>query len=576
MKALPGNGSTDRRTRKPFLQPLALGLVCGVLIALLVMVRWMDLNAIDHTLTRYMEDGGLSVIKNLERVSDAYRQQLLQADQAALEIASLPTVTDETSSLQESFVFDLLESARNLDVQLGTGPYQNRDLDALAQREGLWLLAVLDREGRLVANNKPLPGNVMELALAMTKGEGAIRLELFGPFRGKTTPRSMVIRRKSGAGFLIIAMDDASFQRRLLHFSIHRALQDLALMASVQYLALVDGHGRILVQVGEVPETKRRGDVFEALPGSEADYMSRKVRHEGRKYLEISSPFRVADKVTGLVRLGLSWEGPERILRKNRRDIFVSMGFIVLITVLAMWLLYQTQNKHVARTREMEKRMEHAERLSALGRLAAGVAHEIRNPLNAISMAAQRLDRDNVTQLRGVIRDEIRRLNDIVEEFLGLSASRKFAFRRYDMATLLKEVFLLFEGEARSQGAAIELRGADAPAFVSMDPHKLKQAIINIVKNALESLSAGGSVTMELESSSPDRFSVRISDTGPGLEPEEAGHIFDLDYTTKEKGLGLGLPLAQEIISGHGGEIRVKSTPGQGTTFEVLLPRERS
>ncbi|MBW2028612.1 MAG: hypothetical protein JRH06_06470 [Deltaproteobacteria bacterium] len=572
MKALPGNGSTDRRNRKPFLQPLALGLVCGVLIALLVMVRWMDLNAIDHTLTRYMEDGGLSVIKNLERVSDAYRQQLLQADQAALEIASLPTATDETSSLQESFVFDLLESARNLDVQLGTGPYQNRDLDALAQREGLWLLAVLDREGRLVANNKPLPGNVMELALAMTKGEGAIRLELFGPFRGKTTPRSMVIRRKSGAGFLIIAMDDASFQRRLLHFSIHRALQDLALMASVQYLALVDGHGRILVQVGEVPETKRRGDVFEALPGSEADYMSRKVRHEGRKYLEISSPFRVADKVTGLVRLGLSWEGPERILRKNRRDIFVSMGFIVLITVLAMWLLYQTQNKHVARTREMEKRMEHAERLSALGRLAAGVAHEIRNPLNAISMAAQRLDKENVTQLKGVIREEIRRLNGIVEDFLGFAKSKQQGFQRHDLTGVLKEIVVLYEEEARTRGATIEFKGRDGPVFTRMDSDKLKQALVNLVKNAIESVSPGGTIAITLDTEKPGWISARIADTGPGLTPGELEHIFDLDYTTKQKGLGLGLPLAREIIKAHGGEINVKSSPGHGTTFKVSLP----
>ena len=115
-------------------------------------------------------------------------------------------------------------------------------------------------------------------------------------------------------------------------------------------------------------------------------------------------------------------------------------------------------------------------------------------------------------------------------------------------------------------------RLGDSPFMISMDLDKLKQALINVVKNAMESISDEGLVTVSVEPEGKRWVSVRVSDTGSGLNPDEIEHIFDLDYTTKEKGLGLGLPLAHEIIRGHGGEIQVQSQKGSGTTFEILLP----
>jgi signal transduction histidine kinase len=105
-----------------------------------------------------------------------------------------------------------------------------------------------------------------------------------------------------------------------------------------------------------------------------------------------------------------------------------------------------------------------------------------------------------------------------------------------------------------------------------MDVDKLQQAFINIIKNAMESISGDGSVDIAMQRQGSEQVVVRISDTGMGLAPGEIGKIFDPDYTTKEKGLGLGLPIAHEIIRGHGGTIRVQSIPGQGTTFEISLP----
>jgi signal transduction histidine kinase len=126
--------------------------------------------------------------------------------------------------------------------------------------------------------------------------------------------------------------------------------------------------------------------------------------------------------------------------------------------------------------------------------------------------------------------------------------------------------------EADSKGIAIHMERYNTPCHVSMDSDKLKQALLNIIKNGIESISGGGSIHISLSPEDKEWISIRITDTGTGLNPTEIKQIFDPDYTTKEKGLGLGLPLAHEIIRGHGGVIQVNSRRDEGTTFQITLP----
>jgi signal transduction histidine kinase len=260
------------------------------------------------------------------------------------------------------------------------------------------------------------------------------------------------------------------------------------------------------------------------------------------------------------------------MLEKERQRGFVFIGFMVCIAILSMGFLYRSQARHLANMREMERRLHRAERLSAMGRLAAGVAHEIRNPLNAMSMACQRLQKDNLNQLSKVIRDEIRRLNQIVEEFIGFSRCGHPVLKQEDITALLRQMALLVEEEASSRGIALRTDWPESPLMIWMDADKIRQALFNIIKNAMESISDQGTITLALSQEGRRWVTVRISDTGTGLSPEEVEQIFDPDYTTKEKGLGLGLALAHEIIEWHGGEIRVRTERGRGTTFEVVLP----
>jgi len=220
----------------------------------------------------------------------------------------------------------------------------------------------------------------------------------------------------------------------------------------------------------------------------------------------------------------------------------------------------------------MELRLHKAERLSALGRLAAGVAHEIRNPLNAISMAAQRLKSTNVDQLTRVIRDEIGRLNRIIEDFLGFSRSGELKFKSRNLVEVLRRIVMLIDEEAKSSGITIKTLWGNSNFMVLMDSDKFNQALFNILKNAIEAIPNEGLINIAVEISTKNTVKLVISDTGVGMTDEEVEKIFDPDYTTKEKGLGLGLPLAYEIIAGHNGHIRVDSKVGQGTVFEITMP----
>jgi signal transduction histidine kinase len=130
----------------------------------------------------------------------------------------------------------------------------------------------------------------------------------------------------------------------------------------------------------------------------------------------------------------------------------------------------------------------------------------------------------------------------------------------------------LIEEEAKTKGISIQLQSIDSVSPVPMDVDKLRQAFLNIVKNAMESIPGEGTISISVEPSGSDWVSIKITDTGSGLTPEEIERIFSPEYTTKEKGLGLGLPIAHEIVRGHGGRILVQSKPGSGTTFDVRLP----
>jgi signal transduction histidine kinase len=576
---------STHQDRRSFLPPVAVLVVCGVFIALILTMGLITRQSIDRTLTRFMEEraqGFVGVVERLAQENIDNLNRLVQ--EQSRQGGRFTPLSESMLATQRSFMASLVEIAKEVDREWKEGRLSDASLKQLAQERGIWLVAALNRSGVSVHSSRLLPGDAGGGA-----GESESRpvtLEALNRLSEKKRISFIALRRPDGSGTTVVALDSDTNRSFGTKISVERALRELGKGQGLVYLEVMDPRGRLLGSLGKQPKAWAEGDVplAQVLSGSQAVY-SRKVTFDGHALFDFATPLKLNDQVAGYARVGLDRDAVDQILTENERQIFIFAALVMAIMLLSMWFLYQSQNRHIARIVEMERRLEKAERLSALGKLAAGVAHEIRNPLNAISMASQRLKREHMPAeeaksgefevLTGVIRDEIRRLNGIIEEFLTFSRSRRLELHEYPVSEVLQKIVNLIRAEADEKGIAIETRWGEPPVVIPMDVDKLQQALLNFIKNAMESMENSGTLTLATGRSARGRVSIRVADTGCGMTAEQVEQIFNPEYTTKEKGLGLGLPLAHEIIRGHGGEIRVTSRQGGGTTFEIFLPAER-
>jgi two-component system, NtrC family, sensor kinase len=230
--------------------------------------------------------------------------------------------------------------------------------------------------------------------------------------------------------------------------------------------------------------------------------------------------------------------------------------------------------------RDAQEQVIRAEKLATTGRLAAGVAHEINNPLGGILLCADLLlentpagdpRRENMER----IAEQAARAREIVRGLLDFARESQAETTRFDLNLLVQEVLGLLERQPLLQRIQLRLELCPAPLWVLADRARMQQVLINIVMNALEAMREGGALTLRSGfSEQPGFCRVAVTDTGYGISPENLGKIFEPFFTTKEvgQGLGLGLAIAYGIVQQNGGEIEVQSHPGQGATFRVLLP----
>ncbi|MCD6138825.1 MAG: ATP-binding protein [Deltaproteobacteria bacterium] len=576
---------SPEKAKGPFLQPLIVASVSVVFIFLILTLGLLDLRRLDKTLIALLENRGLDIIEDVNRVAGQNFKSLLQSFQGSRGYETNLPLTDESFSLQETLVLSLLDLARDIDVKCGTGVFSEQDIKDLASKKHIWVVALLNEHGAVTFQNRPLPEGLLSRVTSVIARSEDITINFFGPpGRNSEDIRFVAVRGKAASGIILIALNDNGFRYWSSKVAVQNAIEEVGSRQGVSYFVVLNPRGETLGSTGASPQKwKEEERVKRDLLTGQMSSASHKVALGNQKILEIFAPFSLDGGVAGIARLGLKRDRTNEILKQNRSRIFISMALVVLVGVLSMWFLYQNQNKHLARMEDAARRLRQAERLSALGQLGAGVAHEIRNPLNAIGMASQRLqaeylpadtkEREEFSRLTGIVRDEVRRLNGIIEEFLTFSRSRRLKLRRSSVTELLQKVVDVIKEEAESRQITINTRWGKSPAMVRMDADKLQQALLNIIKNAMESTSCAGKITVSVESREKDQIIVNITDTGSGIAPEEIDRIFDPGYTTKEKGLGLGLPLAYEIIRAHGGEVRLQSNKGSGTTFEIILPR---
>jgi signal transduction histidine kinase len=237
--------------------------------------------------------------------------------------------------------------------------------------------------------------------------------------------------------------------------------------------------------------------------------------------------------------------------------------------------------------------LNYSRKLAALGRLMAGVAHEVKNPLNAMTIHLELLKqklaamREPITVPAGpsggsrtvdltkhvsVIGDEIKRLDQVVVGFLKFARPDELKLQPVHLSSLVSEVVSMTAPEAERRGIVIKTECPPSVPEINADPGMLQQALLNLTINACHAMAEGGTVRLTCRPASRRRVEVVVEDTGVGIPPENLSRIFDLYFTTKEKGSGIGLSMVFRIVQLHDGEVEVQSTPGHGTTFRLLFP----
>src|SRR5208283_2016619 len=226
--------------------------------------------------------------------------------------------------------------------------------------------------------------------------------------------------------------------------------------------------------------------------------------------------------------------------------------------------------------RKLGRELQTADRLAALSRVSGGVAHEVKNPLNAIllhvEVARAKLARGDtaLAPQMDIISSEILRLDRVVKTFLDFTRPVEVDFTNVPLDEFLRDIVDLARPQADASGIRVVAERKAQGAEVRIDRDLLKQAVLNIVVNAIEAMPAGGELRLE-SSASGDTAEIRVSDTGPGIPPNLREKIFRLYFTTKQKGSGIGLAMAFRTVQLHDGTIDFTSEPGKGTAFFIRL-----
>jgi len=307
-------------------------------------------------------------------------------------------------------------------------------------------------------------------------------------------------------------------------------------------------------------EIRRQQGVLEYLTRKETDTLA-------ALGIEFCFPLMSMNRLIGILLVGVKGDGAP--LTKD--DVaFISSLLPQAGIALENALLFKEQ-------RERLRRMSRADRLATIGELAAGAAHEIRNPLTAIKSTLQYLqakqEDETSRKLLAAAIEETGRIDEIVSALLSFSRPTEIKRERHDLREVLEESLDLVAFQARKNKVAVRRQFPDAALPIQGDKSQLKQLFLNIFLNAIQAMPDGGELRVEARQKDGQKAAVTVADTGEGIPEENMDRIFDPFFTTKKSGTGLGLSIGYNIVKSHRGDIEVKSRPGPGTTILITLPQ---
>ena len=259
-------------------------------------------------------------------------------------------------------------------------------------------------------------------------------------------------------------------------------------------------------------------------------------------------------------------------------DFANEMTEIVFYFAIAILIGVLVEREFAARRRQQEAQlqMERSHKLSLVGQLAAGVAHEIKNPLASIKGAADILTDDDTSgadreEFKGILRNEVKRIDATVGEFLEFARAKETKLEKLDLSQTLRATLRQIEAQAKRHGLSIEAKLQEG-IVVNGDSEKLHQMILNLILNAIQASREGDAIRVTLNNRNDNTVRLAIADSGTGISEAAMERVFDPFFTTKSSGAGLGLAVVKDIVDSHFGDIVIESKEGRGTTVKVTLP----
>jgi signal transduction histidine kinase len=605
-------------SQKSFSYPFYLFSVMMVLLGILIINGYFEIKRTRSHLFNILETEALLFIKGLEKNSGNLMSGLSQ-DHPPLPGQGVIEGSEDSLSIEDMLIERLINLALQLDQDFAREKENPHSLADRLPRTGLSKVYFLKPNAA--------PDTWAGLPQALKTGvpffqkvlSGKTRLAVFrgeGPLR-QTLPLALAVARPFGRGTILIQLSLEEYVFLSRQIIIQNFLEDFSGKGNITYLRVVDPAGKVIAQTGEKffqnsaenPEriAIRNSSLF-WIKGNQGDF------------LEVVRPFRPGGKDLGFVRLGLSLKEINPILDQSRRNIIL-VGVVLLgLGMISLFFVFRLQGRHLQKMKEMEKEIRLKEELSAMGQLAAGVAHEIKNPLNAISLVVQRLEKEFVwdkpeeqkeyDRFTRIVREEIARVNRIIGDFLMMAKPLDTKLENQAVIDILEYVLEIMEEEFRQKHVRVVKEWDREIPLIRCDRFQLTQAFINIFNNALEAMPEGGKLrvtgktvqrsafgdrktqfgdrgsefrvrsektplpklTYQNTELSGDFLEIAVSDSGKGIPPEDITKIFAPYYTTKERGVGLGLAITQRMILAHEGSLEVQSHKNQGTTVIIRLP----
>ncbi len=518
-------------------------------------------------------------------------------DQAATTAAVIAQSGSSQATLHQELEQSYLEHGYDLLALLQQAE-RERDLDvdqlyALFPENSILELTIFDKEGNMVPSGPRAAARrspevlqktdwIAERIAPLLNQEADYVIQdfrLYDSLENKNAGRYMVALARPNGGALAVALDAMDEENLSYLTTMQTALGDLIQVKGMRYvqLSLDDQDTYSIFREGvQVDSTWQR----EAL-----DDIIFRVWKDDTQLVEVIRPVFFESGI-GEVRIGFDGESLFDLRRQMIYEVSLRSVLLTLLALVSIFFLITRQNtrfleeekqrieKEVYRLEGLNRQRE---KQAAMGELAAGVAHEIRNPLNAIGIIAQRLtrefspdkDAEEFRELTGSMSSEIQRINKTLQEFLAYTKPTPLDLAPLDGPEIMDELNRLYQSQAQELGVHFKVE-SEVVTFQA-DRQYLKQAVSNLIKNALEASQTEGTVTVGLARDASDVV-IEVSDRGSGMEPEEITRIFDLYYSSKDMGTGVGLALTHKIIADHHGSIEVESTPGKGSCFKMRIP----